>query len=104
MKLTALCLILRRLPYNLWDVGFLCEAEAMRSQGDNMEPHGKDQFIEEIDKELRKIDAMLKKVLSKTDALLKDSSDEIRGSEETHNHDGSAPSWAEAGDSEGLRD
>ena len=33
-----------------------------------MEQNGKDVLIEEIDKELRAIDAKLKKVISKTDA------------------------------------
>lgn len=39
-----------------------------------MERNGKDVLIEEIDKELRAIDARLKKVISKTDALLKETS------------------------------
>ncbi len=57
-----------------------------------MEPNGKDVLIEEIDKELRAIDAKLNKVLSKTDALLKDSKNETKETEKTHNHDGSQPS------------
>ena len=56
-----------------------------------MEPNGKDVLIEEIDKELRAIDAKLNKVLSKTDALLKDSTNETKETEKTHNHDGSQP-------------
>jgi len=57
-----------------------------------MEPNGKDVLIEEIDKELRAIDAKLNKVLSKTDALLKESADEKKETEKTHNHDGNQPS------------
>ena len=57
-----------------------------------MEPKGKDVLIEEIDKELRAIDDKLKKVLSKTDAVLKDSTNETKDTEETHNHNGSQPS------------
>ena len=53
-----------------------------------MEPNGKDVLIEEIDKELRAIDARLKKVLSKTDALLKESADETKEAEKTDNDDG----------------
>jgi hypothetical protein len=63
-------------------------AEAMRSQGDDMEPNGRDVldvFIEEIDKELRTINARLKEVLSKTDALLKESADETNEAESGHN-------------------
>jgi hypothetical protein len=41
-----------------------------------MEENGKDVLIEEIDKELRTIDAKLKKVISKTDALLKEASNQ----------------------------
>jgi len=48
--------------------------QALASGGDTMERNGKDVLIEEIDKELRAIDARLKKVISKTDALLKESS------------------------------
>ena len=40
-----------------------------------MERKSKDTLIEDIDKELRAIDARLKKVISKTDALLKESSE-----------------------------
>jgi len=43
-----------------------------------MEADERDELIEEIDKELRAIDAKLKKVLSKTDSLLKESADEPR--------------------------
>jgi hypothetical protein len=44
-----------------------------------MEPKGKDALIEEIDKELRAIDTRLKKILSKTDALLKASANGTEG-------------------------
>jgi len=51
----------------------------MSFQGDKMEPNGKDDvFIEEIDRELRTIEAKLKEVLSKTDAILKESKDETK--------------------------
>ena len=46
-----------------------------------MDANGKDELIEEIDKELRAIDARLKKVLSKTDALLKESANEPKEGE-----------------------
>jgi hypothetical protein len=62
------------------------------TKGDNMEPNGKDELIKEIDKELRAIDAKLRKVLSKTDALLGESKDETKETEKTHNPDGSQPS------------
>lgn len=52
-------------------------------KGDNMEPNGKDALIEEIDKELRAIDARLKKALSKTDALLKETRNEKKETEST---------------------
>jgi hypothetical protein len=52
-----------------------------------MEPNGKDELIKEIDKELRAIDAKLRKVLSKTDALLRESKNETKETEKTHNHD-----------------
>jgi uncharacterized membrane protein YukC len=64
----------------------------MPFQGDNMEPNGKDELIKEIDKELRAIDAKLRKVLSETDALLRESKNETKETEKTHNHDGSQPS------------
>ena len=54
-----------------------------------MEQNGKDELIEEIDKELRQIDVRLKKVLSKTDALLKESTEDTKDTEETHNDDAS---------------
>ena len=57
-----------------------------------MKPNGKDFLIEEIDKELRAIDDKLNKVLSKTDALLKDSNNEIKETEKIHNDDESQPS------------
>ena len=57
-----------------------------------MELDGKDILIEEIDKELRAIDAKLKKVLSKTDALLKESADETKQVETAYNDDGGQPS------------
>jgi hypothetical protein len=57
-------------------------AEAIASKGDPMEPNGKDVLIEEIDKELRAIDVKLKKILSKTDALLKEPAN---GTEEADN-------------------
>ena len=41
-----------------------------------MEPNGNDVLIEEIDKELRAIDTGLKKVLSKTEILLKELTNE----------------------------
>ena len=63
----------------------------MPFQGDNMEPNGKDELIKEIDKELRAIDAKLRKVLSETDALLRESKNETKETEKTHNHDGSQP-------------
>ncbi len=50
-------------------------AEATASGGDTMERKPKDTLIEDIDKELRAIDARLKKVISKTDALLRESSE-----------------------------
>jgi hypothetical protein len=64
----------------------------MHSQGDNMETNGKDLLIEEIDRELRQIDGRLKKVLSKTDALLKESTEETKETEKTKNDEGSQPS------------
>lgn len=64
----------------------------MANKGDNMEPNGKDVLIEEIDKELRAIDDKLNKVLSKTDALLKDAKNETKETGKTHDHDGSQPS------------
>ena len=64
----------------------------MPFQGDNMEPNGKDELIKEIDKELRAIDAKLRKVLSETDALLRESKNETKETEKTHDHDGSQPS------------
>ena len=57
-----------------------------------MEPNGKDVLIEEIDKELRAIDAKLNNVLSKTDELLKDSAKETKEPEGTSNPDGSQSS------------
>ncbi|MDY6951625.1 MAG: hypothetical protein SWE60_08940 [Thermodesulfobacteriota bacterium] len=39
-----------------------------------MDPKEKDRFIEEVDQELRSIDARLKKVLSQTDELLQEHS------------------------------
>jgi hypothetical protein len=58
-----------------------------------MERNGKDALIEEIDKELRAIDARLKKVISKTDALLKEAFTETEEAE--------APSGSEnAGDAD----
>jgi hypothetical protein len=59
---------------------------------DNMETNGKDLLIEEIDRELREIDVRLKKVLSKTDALLKESTEETKETEKTHNDEESRPS------------
>ena len=50
-----------------------------------MEPNGKDELIEEIDKELRAIDAKLRKVLSKTDALLRESKNETKEAESGNN-------------------
>jgi hypothetical protein len=50
-------------------------------KGDRMDANGKDELIEEIDKELRAIDARLKKVLSKTDSLLKESTNEPKEGE-----------------------
>lgn len=50
-----------------------------------MEPNGKDELIEEIDKELRAIDAKLRRVLSKTDALLRKSRNETDETESGHN-------------------
>ena len=57
-----------------------------------MEPNGKYELIKEIDKELRAIDAKLRKVLSKTDALLRESKNETKETEKTHNHDGNQSS------------
>ena len=57
-----------------------------------MEPNGKDELIKEIDKELRAIDAKLRKVLPKTDALLRESKNETKETEKTHNHDGNQSS------------
>jgi len=53
-----------------------------------MDPNGKDVLIEEIDKELRAIDAKVKKVLSKTDALLKECTNETKEAENAYNDDG----------------
>jgi hypothetical protein len=61
-------------------------------QGDNMAPSGTDVVLEEIDNELRAIGAKLKEVLSKTDALLKESRNETRENERMQNHDGNQPS------------
>jgi hypothetical protein len=58
-------------------------AEATASGGDLMERDGKDALIEDIDKELRAIDARLKKVISKTDVLLKESSETADETEST---------------------
>ncbi len=41
-----------------------------------MEPKGKDPFIEEVDRELRSIDARLKKVLTEAETLFKEHSKE----------------------------
>ena len=41
-----------------------------------MEPKGKDPFIEEVDRELRSIDARLKKVLTEAETLLTEHSKE----------------------------
>ncbi len=40
-----------------------------------MDPNGKDVLIEEIDKELRAVDTVIEKLLSRTDALLKESTE-----------------------------
>jgi t-SNARE complex subunit (syntaxin) len=66
-----------------------------------MEPNGKDVLIEEIDRELRAIDAKLNKVLSKTDALLKESTDEIKEAEKTDMDDGGQASQAKAENAKG---
>ena len=57
-----------------------------------MAPSGKDIVLEEIDNELRAIGAKLKAVLSKTDALLKESGNETRENEKIQNHDGNQSS------------
>ena len=57
-----------------------------------MESNEKDVFIEEIDNELRAIDAKLREVLSKTDGLLEESRNETRQTEKIQGHDGSQPS------------
>lgn len=46
-----------------------------------MEPDRKDALIEEIDKELRAINVKLKKTLSKTDAVLKECTNETKEAE-----------------------
>ena len=56
-----------------------------------MESNEKDVFIEEIDNELRAIDAKLREVLSKTDGLLEESRNETRQTEKIQGHDGSQP-------------
>ena len=50
-----------------------------------MEPDGKDTMIEEIDKELRVINVKLKKTLSKTEAVLKECTNETEETEESQN-------------------
>jgi hypothetical protein len=97
MKLTALCLILRLRRNSLRNSGptvqyFGHTAEVTPYHGDHMEPNEKDVFIEEIDNDLRAIDARLKEVLSKTDLLLEESRNETRETEKIQNHDGSRPS------------
>jgi len=62
-----------------------------------MEENGKDVLIEEIDKELRTIDAKLKKVISKTDVLLKETSSQTEEAEDTNDSD-------DAGDTEQTQD
>ena len=52
-----------------------------------MEPNGKDELIEEIDKELRAIGKRLRQVLSKTDALLKESANEQKMAENGYNEE-----------------
>lgn len=52
-------------------------------EGDMMDPKGKDQFIEEVDQELRSIDARLKKVLSDADQLLQEHSKDTEQAEES---------------------
>jgi hypothetical protein len=52
-----------------------------------MEPNGKDELIEEIDKELRAIGKRLRQVLSKTDALLKESANEPEVAEKGDNEE-----------------
>ena len=47
-------------------------AERLNREGDRMSPKEKDRFIEEVDQELRSVDARLKRVLSQTDQLLHD--------------------------------
>ncbi|MDY6988220.1 MAG: hypothetical protein SWQ30_09205 [Thermodesulfobacteriota bacterium] len=48
-----------------------------------MDPKGKDRFIEEVDQELRSIDARLKKVLSQADQLLQEHSKDTEAIEES---------------------
>ena len=57
-----------------------------------MAPNGKDVLLEEIDNELRAIGAKLKEVVSKTDALLEESTNETRENEKIRKHDGNQPS------------
>ena len=57
-----------------------------------MAPRGKDVLLEEIDDELRAIGTKLKKILSKTDALLEEAGNETRENEKMRNHDGNQPS------------
>ena len=57
-----------------------------------MAPSGKDVVLEEIDNELRAIGAKLKEVLSKTDALLKESGNETTENKKIQNGGGNQPS------------
>ena len=62
-----------------------------------MEDNGKDVLIEEIDKELRAIDAKLRKVISETDALLKEPSNQTEEAEDPNDS-------KDAGDAEEAQD
>lgn len=53
-----------------------------------MDPNGKDVLIEEIDKELRAVDNVIEKLLSRTDALLRECTNETKEAENAYNDDG----------------
>jgi hypothetical protein len=59
-------------------------SETRICEGDMMDQKRKERFIEEVDQELRSIDARLRKVLSEADALLREHSKGTEETQDTH--------------------